>query len=181
MAAEDAHWTVLIPRDECILRVRSAGGPQSAAAGMRATFLGRKVLSVEVKNSVATLSGRYGTSWTAKGFLTLLEVRCEDLDDGRTAISCRGRLAVLADWFFRFWIGVISFALCLIVGAYLFDPVKSSLGQFVGSIVALGVMMIFGLGMRRLMMLVGTGEQAYLMDALRAALGKPPSGAWRRA
>jgi hypothetical protein len=106
-----------------------------------------------------------------------LEVRFEELRDGRTTIVCRRRFALLTDWLFRFWTGMIAIALCLILGVYLFDPVKPSLGQFIGSIAALGVMMIFGLGMRRLMMLAGTGEQAYLMDTLRVVLTKPPLGA----
>lgn len=160
-----AQWTVAIPREECVRRLKTAKDTCF-------TFEGTQVVRAEIRGGGIYLHGRCGDDYVSKPFLTRVDAVFDKMPNERTRILCRGDLNKGLAVFFRLWFAVLVLVGFITIGAFLPTPVKSSAWQvatWLGLLCALG---LASAGVRRLLVsVVGSSEQAFMIEALATAVG----------
>ncbi len=103
--------------------------------------------------------------------MTSLRATFSKSGEGKTSVNCRIQLHWFLILFFCLWFGLLTTVAALMTGAALFGPVKPPMDQVVPSVAIMLVMIAAGGGFFALFRFgLGTGESAYLIEALEGAL-----------
>lgn len=159
-----AQWTVAIPREECVRRIKAAKDTHFA-------FEGTQVVRAEIRGGGVYLRGRCGDDYVSKPFLTRVDAVFDKMPNGRTHILCKGDLNMRLAVFFRLWFAMLVLAGGVMIGAFLMAPVKPSAWQVATWLAPLCALGLASVGVRRLLVsVVGSGEQAFMIEAMASAV-----------